>query len=467
MPFGTSRAQGFNSAPVSVFEAGDTIINRFGMFTYSGTPGAGNLVSSVGVKAAGTDKYGNAYLPGNTTYTITTGVGFAHQETAAGTNTLYSLAGLSGPWAPGGTSIVNGNWIIIFPSGDTTGNIDTLNLLLGAEYQLISLAPGKFYINATIPLAKNSWVMGSGLATEIIPVGNGLSWMFSFTSLECGIQNFQVYGGTNTPSDNPTCGLVEILSGAIRCSVLDIDMNYMNGGIMAVAPTGPMHLRIRGVRGTDNGGGISVGASAGTSAQISIEDVDLQSCQAFPALTLINVQDVAVSKMNAAVSFNGNCVQVFGACESVFMSEMDCAGGGTGSGEPVLQIDVYGALDPAEISIANSVFQQGGVGIAVNGGSSRLRFSSVLSKGNGSDNWQWNGTGAFNVMDACGGNTGNALGGVGYDVNVTGTAHVCNDKFQYVSGAVTAGRFLAAGNHYTESNPVGTITVAGAAPGGW
>lgn len=41
--------------------------NADGLFVYSGTPAAGNLIGSI-VPAAGTDQYGNTYLPGVTDY---------------------------------------------------------------------------------------------------------------------------------------------------------------------------------------------------------------------------------------------------------------------------------------------------------------------------------------------------------------------------------------------------------------
>jgi hypothetical protein len=107
------------------------------------------------------------------------------------------------------------------------------------------------------------------------------------------------------------------------------------------------------------------------------------------------------------------------------------------------------------------------VGVLVGGAASRLYFHGLMSKANQGDGWQLNNTGAYNRMAGCGGNTNNAAAGTAYDVNVTGAGHWLNDGFSYVSGSVTAGRYLAAGNRYTEANNPGSMTAAGSAAGGW
>ena len=49
------------------FNGTDYVINSSGAFFYSGTPAAGNLITSI-TRATGTDAFGNAYLAGVTTY---------------------------------------------------------------------------------------------------------------------------------------------------------------------------------------------------------------------------------------------------------------------------------------------------------------------------------------------------------------------------------------------------------------
>jgi hypothetical protein len=66
-------------------QAGNTIINPDGIFTYSGTPAAGNLIFS-SASAAGTDSFGNAYDEGATAYITTGGSTFALQLGNQGAN---------------------------------------------------------------------------------------------------------------------------------------------------------------------------------------------------------------------------------------------------------------------------------------------------------------------------------------------------------------------------------------------
>lgn len=79
-------------------QAGNTIINPSGMFSYSPSPGAGNLVSSVGVPSTVTaDQFGNAVLPGITNY-ANEGAFWAALNIFSGVLSWYEGASEAGPW---------------------------------------------------------------------------------------------------------------------------------------------------------------------------------------------------------------------------------------------------------------------------------------------------------------------------------------------------------------------------------
>lgn len=81
-----------------VLQAGNTIINPSGMFSYSPSPGAGNLVSSVGVPSTVTaDQFGNALQPGITNY-FNTGSFWVALSIFDGALTWYEAASEAGPW---------------------------------------------------------------------------------------------------------------------------------------------------------------------------------------------------------------------------------------------------------------------------------------------------------------------------------------------------------------------------------
>lgn len=75
-PYGNAITPTVGLSGIGQFNAGNTIINVEGTFTYSGTPAFGNLVTS-STGSAGTDLFGNAYLLGLTTYSNIGGVFYA------------------------------------------------------------------------------------------------------------------------------------------------------------------------------------------------------------------------------------------------------------------------------------------------------------------------------------------------------------------------------------------------------
>jgi hypothetical protein len=99
MPFGNQRI-GFNNPLVSIIGF-QQIINRSGVFIYSGPPATGNLVYSIAA-AAGTDNFGNSYLAGATSYSATGvinqngNVTLVYAPSAALGNLIASIAAAGG-----------------------------------------------------------------------------------------------------------------------------------------------------------------------------------------------------------------------------------------------------------------------------------------------------------------------------------------------------------------------------------
>lgn len=100
------------------FNGTDFVVNSSGAFFYSGTPAAGNLISSV-TNSAGTDSFGNNYLTGPATYDNSTGIATALN---AGFVAFYS-GSLSGGWSA-----------LSSVSGDSAGNVQ---VNAGGQLQLI------------------------------------------------------------------------------------------------------------------------------------------------------------------------------------------------------------------------------------------------------------------------------------------------------------------------------------------
>jgi hypothetical protein len=69
-----------------------------GMWVYDAAPALGTLVETVGLTAEGTDPYGNATLPGATTY-IDSGIGFFACSLNGGGISFWISAAAGGPYA--------------------------------------------------------------------------------------------------------------------------------------------------------------------------------------------------------------------------------------------------------------------------------------------------------------------------------------------------------------------------------
>lgn len=96
-----------------------------GEFTYSPSPGAGNLVTS-NAASDGTDPYGNAYVHGLITYTTVRGVRVA-QGWQDGINYFATAPGAGGPFTPASLALHQYNATLVnnfFATSDVNGMLD-------------------------------------------------------------------------------------------------------------------------------------------------------------------------------------------------------------------------------------------------------------------------------------------------------------------------------------------------------
>ena len=354
---------------------------------------------------------------------------------------------------------------VIAPSGDATGATDAsnLNTALGSGIAVL-LTPGTFFLNAQVTVA-GAELAGCGIATVIKP-GTGYAGALLAAGAKGSIRNLTV---SNSGSD-----AITVAGGVAEWWLEDLNFASNAGWCVNATITGAAHGRIRGIRGQGggaaNGGGINLdgGTGGAITAEVNLYDIDVQNLQANPVLRLSAVTDIRCDgPLNGSVGAGvaASCILVQGACQSCDLGSID-VGGGAAAG--VLVVQDAGGNSPSEIQFGPGVVQSGGgAGVIVSGGAARLWFDRLMSKRMQGDGWLLTNTGAFNRMSGCGGNLNNQAAGVAYDVDVAGTGHWLNDGFSYVSGGVTAGRSLVAGNHYTEANPPSSLTSVGAAPGGW
>lgn len=137
-------------------QAGNTIINQSGQYSYSGTPAAGNLVSSNGLTAAGTDEFGNATLAGNTSYL--SGATWSAVSQQGGTLSWYTAPGATGPWTFQGSLIIP-----LLTSGQLVINFTSLSGALNVPQTALNTTgndnnSGSTWVTGERAFMNNNWV---------------------------------------------------------------------------------------------------------------------------------------------------------------------------------------------------------------------------------------------------------------------------------------------------------------------
>lgn len=146
-----------------VLQAGNTIINPSGMFSYSPSPAAGNLVSSVGVPSTVTaDQFGNALQPGITNY-FNAGSFWVALSIFDGAATWYEAASEAGPWTQEASigftfnNITGGGLVFNAPAG-ISGSV-TLPITAPSTTSLPNdTNSGSTWVSGERAFMNNNWV---------------------------------------------------------------------------------------------------------------------------------------------------------------------------------------------------------------------------------------------------------------------------------------------------------------------
>lgn len=366
---------------------------------------------------------------------------------------------------------IRGQLFFPTPTNDATGAGDSAAIsgILNAGWSVQLLPGSTYYLKAPLTVPAGGYLDLGGATVQ-----PGSAWStpppVAMITLASGsaLKNGTLYGGTNARSSNPATDAITLAAGATRVRVEGITCNYMNGFVFNATVTAAAHCSVAHVIGTNNAGGIKLtAASTGISAQYNISDVNLQQCETSESLYLQHVFDVLVGRFNSSVfgSAGVPTVHLLGKCTTCYLTQMDCGVSGTATaGIAVLLLEDNSSASVTDCRVSDSIFQAGGIGIAVNGGTARCQFTAVAAKGNAGDGWQFNGTGTGLAVNGCYGNTNLGAG----DVNVTSTAHVGLDLFCYASTGTTNSLAVPVTNHVTNANPTSPGGRAGSGtPAGW
>jgi hypothetical protein len=153
-PYGNAITPTAGVRSTGQFNAGNTIINVNGIFQYSSTPAANNLIHS-SAQSAGTDGFSNAYLQGDATYFqgISQWTAIANQSLTGGAQTAwYYTPGLTETgWILGGQLIVVAG--VASPSGSPLQyNANGQGLLIGTlNPELVTLTGWLQFLSENTP----------------------------------------------------------------------------------------------------------------------------------------------------------------------------------------------------------------------------------------------------------------------------------------------------------------------------
>jgi hypothetical protein len=167
-PFGNTLPSTSGVAGTGTFEAGDTIINASGIFTYSSAPAAGNLVASE-APAANSDQFDNNYLAGLASYTAG-----AAMSVAAGIISFYS-GSLAGGWTLRATQQFFGGLILLSTGLETqnnvlddgTGNCSVLGTMTvqGTSLSVGNGSTANLFLSPKMAAPPNAAAVAAGTAT--------------------------------------------------------------------------------------------------------------------------------------------------------------------------------------------------------------------------------------------------------------------------------------------------------------
>lgn len=155
-PFGNTLPAISGVAGTGVFEAGNTRITPAGVFVYSATPAANNLVTSI-APAGGTDPFGNQYVAGSADYSFQSVVASFATAQSGGITTWYTASpNTFGPWTAVATAktvsvsptglTINGNGEVVLTNGTATLSVGT-----SAAAASISMSGAVAAINGAVP----------------------------------------------------------------------------------------------------------------------------------------------------------------------------------------------------------------------------------------------------------------------------------------------------------------------------
>lgn len=444
----------------------DFILNTTGMYSYSGTPAAGNLISSVGVTAGTmTDPTGhNAVFQGDTDYSYNIGhTTVTALQKSGGELSAWTAATQAGPYTlvsqvifdtggnvtvgTGDLRVVNtatfgGEYVIYPPSGDATGATDGAALnAAAAAGQVVQLVPGTYYTSQTIAYATAGagllFPPGAKLAAAVGFAPDTSGCIIDITADSVTISHPALDGLGATAAGQ--CGGISV-TGAAHVRITDPYMENLSWcGIAPQASAGgtpcvDLMVTSMVIRSSAAAARCLSNSVANDHGEYFITTLQMQQMGAtsgfganLDGVLLEDIEDILIGLVNGGiVAGSGAGIHVTGACDGIVIGFVDVGTNvAAGSGPPIL-IDTTAAASPGYVCIAAGVVQGGAQGVAVTTGAGGVANTALVELGLLRSHKAW-GSGfllasnATVLLTSCVSETANQSGAAGvYDYDCSG-----------------------------------------------
>jgi hypothetical protein len=182
---------GWQTVNAVVLHAGNTIINPNGIFTYSPSPGAGNLIFSVAPAGTTADSFGNAVVGG-------AAVAYATGDTGsyAELSNAVLLLNVAGANTPGEVNMQAAGFITMgsgkVTAGDTAANVSALSRSANGGQSVVALS------SDTAQLVTGAAAIPRPVSGSILTLPNDTNSGSTWVSGERAFMNSNWVGNVNS-----------------------------------------------------------------------------------------------------------------------------------------------------------------------------------------------------------------------------------------------------------------------------